>query len=95
MEIPRYTPQILRQKLINYIDFLLPKPHIKSVMSLRYYKMKLDLDECLTARELEHIFKFLVRDSDRTLKELRQIFHPITATKNNEKPTPTLEEFLT
>ena len=57
--------------------------------------MKLDLDECLTARELEHIFKFLVRDSDRTLKELRQIFLPITATKNNEKPTPTLEEFLT
>ena len=94
MQTPTYTPDILRQKLSNYLDFLLRKTHIECLMTLRQYKIKLDIDGCLTTDELALIFKFYVRDSGRTIKELKQIFQPITQSNQIEIPS-TLEEFLT
>jgi len=95
MEIPRYTPKILRQKLDNYLDFLLRKSHIECLMTLRRYKIKLEIDEYLTTDELELIFKFYVRDSGRSIRELRQIFQPITQSNQPKQSAPTLEQFLT
>jgi hypothetical protein len=94
MDIPTYTPYILRQKLSNYLDFLLRKTHIECLMTLRQYKIKLEIDECLTKEELDLIFKFYVRDSDRSVKELRQIFQPITQSNQTAETTPTLEYFF-
>ena len=94
MQTPTYTPDILRQKLSNYLDFLLRKTQIECLMTLRQYKIKLDIDGCLTTGELALIFKFYVRDSRRTIKELKQIFQPITQSNQIETPS-TLEEFLT
>lgn len=92
--LPVYTPEILREKLIDYIDFLLPKKHILSIESFRYYRMKLRLDECLSPHEMEHIFKFLVRDSDRSIRDLRTIFSPITLSNETKKTPHSLEEFF-
>jgi hypothetical protein len=94
MQTPTYTPDILRQKLSNYLDFLLRKTHIGCLMTLRQHKIKLDIDGCLTTDELALILKFYVRDSDRTIKVLKQIFQPITQSNQIETPS-TLEEFLT
>ena len=94
MQTPTYTPDILRQKLSNYLDFLLRKTHIECLMTLRQYKIKLDIDGCLTTDELALIFKFYVRDSGRTIKELKQIFQPITQSNQTEETTPTLEYFF-
>jgi len=73
---------------------LLRKTHIECLMALRQHKIKLEIDECLTKEELELIFKFYVRDSDRSVKELRQIFQPITQSNQTEETTPTLEYFF-
>jgi len=95
MNIPTYKPYILTQKLSNYLDFLLRKTHIECLMTLRQYKIKLEIDGCLTTDELALIFKFYVRDSGKSLRELKQIFQPITQSKQIEETTSTLEQFFT
>jgi len=95
MDIPTYPPYILTQKLSNYLDFLLRKTHIECLMTLRQYKIKLEIDGCLTTDELALIFKFYVRDSGKSLRELKQIFQPITQSKQIEETTSTLEQFFT
>jgi len=92
------TPQQLRLKLIAYLDTLLMKDHIQSRYVLSRYRVKLDLNECLTTKEIGHVIRFLVRDSERSTEELRTLFKPLTSNKAKtaipKDATSTLDEFF-
>ena len=73
--------QLLRQKLIRYIDFLLSKSHIEMKSTLCVYKTKLDMDDCLTKSEFNTLLKYLVRDSNRNKQQLTKYFSPVVISK--------------
>lgn len=98
MKIRTNKDDELREKLKRYLDYLDRKTHIECLPTLNRYRVKLDMDEFLQPKELNLILKFLVRDVDQTVPELKQIFKPLVRAKSKTKTetveTATLESFL-
>ena len=98
MTIQSLTETELRDKLCRYIEFLNSKSHIECLPTLNRYKVKLDMNERLTGKEMNTLLRFLVRDVDKDIKELKQMFRPIVRTKKQtrikEETPSTLDAFL-
>jgi hypothetical protein len=94
------TKEELREIMIDYLDYLLKRDHIECRSTLAKYRLRLMIDEVLTPKQLGNIIKFLIRDSDLTGKELRQIFLPLVQKTTNTKTkikeeTASLTQFFT
>lgn len=89
----------LRERLTEYLDYLLSKPHIECKPALKKYRFKMTMNEHLTPKEFTNILKFLKRDSNRSDKDLRRMFKPLIRAKtkalNTSVEKVTLDAFLT
>ena len=90
---------LAREKLIEYLDYLLDRDHIACRPTLRKYRVKLSMNEYLSPKEFTTVLKFLERDVKRySRKELRTIFKPIVRNGrkdlNRSTQTSTLADFL-
>lgn len=88
-----------REKLIEYLDFLLDRDHIECRPTLRKYRVKLSLNGYLSTKEFTTVLKFLERDvKNYSRRQLRTLFKAIIKSPNkqlnkNQQPS-TLETFL-
>ena len=88
-----------REKLIEYLDFLLDRDHIECRPTLRKYRVKLSLNGYLSTKDFTTVLKFLERDvKNYSRRQLRTLFKAIIKNSNkqlNKKQQPsTLETFL-
>lgn len=94
-----HDESLARQKLIEYLDYLLDRDHIACRPTLRKYRVKLSMNEYLSSKEFTTVLKFLERDVKRySRKELRTLFKPIIRSGkrdlNRSTPTSTLADFV-
>jgi hypothetical protein len=89
----------LRERLTEYLDYLLLKPHIECKPILKKYRFKMMMNEHLTPKEFSNILKFLRRDSNRSDKDLRRMFKTLVRATSKALNTSvekvTLDAFLT
>ena len=92
MKITTHTESELRDKLVRYIDYLDTKPHIECLPTLHRYRVKLVMNDYLTTKELNTVLRFLVRDVDKDIKELKTMFLPLVRTNRKKTVTKTTQD---